>query len=108
MAKTTTRGSGSFTGGLRGRTGRRLDAASFAPSCHGGNDKVPSVHAMTTAPLTAILVFPGFQLLDATGPVSTFEIAGRYRPGLVRQTLVAAAPGPVMSTAGVATLAVLI
>jgi len=60
---------------------------------------------MTTAPLTAILVFPGFQLLDATGPVSTFEIAGRYRPDLFRHTLIAATPGPVMSTSGIATLA---
>ena len=29
----------------------------------------------------AFLIFPGFQLLDAAGPISTFEIAGRIRPG---------------------------
>lgn len=60
---------------------------------------------MTPAPLTAILVFPGFQLLDATGPASTFEIAGSYRPDLFRQRLVAAEAGAVMSTSGVAVLA---
>ncbi|MBS0295358.1 MAG: GlxA family transcriptional regulator [Proteobacteria bacterium] len=60
---------------------------------------------MTTAPLTAILIFPGFQLLDATGPASTFEIAAHRRPDLFRQKLVAPEAGPVMSTSGVAVLA---
>ena len=27
------------------------------------------------------LVYPGFQLLDATGPIAAFEIAGRFSPG---------------------------
>ena len=29
----------------------------------------------------AFLIFPQFQILDATGPVAAFEIAERYRPG---------------------------
>ena len=29
----------------------------------------------------AFLIFPDFQLLDAAGPISAFEIAERYRPG---------------------------
>ncbi|MDO9338868.1 MAG: GlxA family transcriptional regulator [Caulobacter sp.] len=28
-----------------------------------------------------VLIFPDFQLLDAAGPLSAFEIAGRYQPG---------------------------
>jgi len=28
--------------------------------------------------MIGILVFPDFQLLDAAGPISVFEIAGRY------------------------------
>lgn len=45
----------------------------------------------------ALLVFPGFQLLDAAGPIAAFEAAGGYTT-----TLVAAAPGLVHSSAGVA------
>lgn len=43
-----------------------------------------------------MLVFPGFQLLDAAGPVGAFEAAGAYD---VR--IVAATPGPVASSSGV-------
>jgi len=50
----------------------------------------------------AFVIFPGFQLLDATGPISTFEIAGRFREGTYRLEVVAPAEGPVASTAGVA------
>ena len=32
----------------------------------------------------AFLIFPDFQLLDAAGPISAFEIAERYRPGSYR------------------------
>jgi transcriptional regulator GlxA family with amidase domain len=49
----------------------------------------------------AFVIFPGFQLLDATGPIATFEIAGRYRPGSYRLEVIAPAEGPVASTAGV-------
>lgn len=43
-----------------------------------------------------LLVFPGFQLLDAAGPVGAFEAANAYD---VR--IVAAKPGPVRSSSGV-------
>jgi transcriptional regulator GlxA family with amidase domain len=43
-----------------------------------------------------VLVFPGFQLLDAAGPIGAFEAAGTYD---VR--IVAAKAGPVTSSAGV-------
>ncbi|MGH8256476.1 MAG: GlxA family transcriptional regulator [Steroidobacteraceae bacterium] len=47
------------------------------------------------------LIFPDFQLLDATGPVAAFEIAGRQRPGFYTLQIIAAAPGLVPSSAGV-------
>jgi transcriptional regulator GlxA family with amidase domain len=47
-----------------------------------------------------VLIFPGFQLLDAAGPIAAFEAAGGYE---VR--VVAAAAGPVRSSSGVSWLA---
>ncbi len=47
-----------------------------------------------------VLIFPGFQLLDAAGPISAFEIAGRYRPGTYELKIMAAEPGPVASSSG--------
>ena len=51
--------------------------------------------------MIGVLVFPGFQLLDAAGPISVFEIAARFAgmPPSIR--VVAAAPGPVRSSSGV-------
>lgn len=48
----------------------------------------------------AFLVFPQFQILDATGPMAAFEIAERYRPGTYRLRTVATIPGPVASSSG--------
>ena len=48
----------------------------------------------------AFLLFPDFQLLDAAGPISAFEIAGRYQPGSYELRVVARMPGPVASTSG--------
>ena len=47
-----------------------------------------------------VLVFPGFQLLDAAGPIAAFEAAGGYE---IR--VVAARPGVVRSSSGVAWVA---
>lgn len=55
--------------------------------------------------MIGILVFPDFQLLDAAGPISVFEIAARYATGKPSITVVAATPGPVRSTSGVEMLA---
>jgi transcriptional regulator GlxA family with amidase domain len=44
----------------------------------------------------SILVFPGFQLLDAAGPIAAFEAAGDYE-----LRVVSAARGPVRSSSGV-------
>jgi transcriptional regulator GlxA family with amidase domain len=55
--------------------------------------------------MIAVLVFPGFQLLDAAGPISVFEIAGRIRGAPASIKVVAAVPGEVRSSSGVALLA---
>jgi transcriptional regulator GlxA family with amidase domain len=47
------------------------------------------------------LIYPGFQLLDAAGPIAAFEIAGRYVPGSYELKVVAAEAGLVASTSAV-------
>jgi transcriptional regulator GlxA family with amidase domain len=47
------------------------------------------------------LVFPAFQLLDVTGPIAAFEIAGRIVPGAYRLSVLAKAEGMVASSSGV-------
>lgn len=49
----------------------------------------------------AFLVFPQFQILDASGPIAAFEIAERYRPGTYLLRTIAATPGPVASSSGI-------
>jgi transcriptional regulator GlxA family with amidase domain len=53
----------------------------------------------------AFLVFPGFQLLDATGPMAAFEIAGRLRPGSYALRAIAHRPGAVESSCGIPLIA---
>ena len=49
----------------------------------------------------AVLIFPGFQLLDAAGPITAFEEAGRETmPPAYRLRLIARAAGPVASSSG--------
>jgi transcriptional regulator GlxA family with amidase domain len=47
------------------------------------------------------VIFPGFQLLDATGPLAAFEIAGRYGPGGYRLLLLSTTGGAIASSAGI-------
>jgi transcriptional regulator GlxA family with amidase domain len=47
------------------------------------------------------LVYPGFQLLDATGPISAFEIAGRIAPGAYSLHFLSRRGEPTPSSAGV-------
>jgi transcriptional regulator GlxA family with amidase domain len=51
--------------------------------------------------MIGVLVFPDFQLLDAAGPISVFEIAARIAGVASSIKLVAAKPGPVRSSSGV-------
>ena len=48
----------------------------------------------------AVIVHPGFQLLDAAGPTAAFEIAERLCPGSYTIRLLAPGGGAVMSSAG--------
>lgn len=47
-----------------------------------------------------IILFPGFQIVDAAGPMGAFEIAARFVPGAYALTLVAARAGLIASSAG--------
>src|SRR5688572_31387610 len=49
----------------------------------------------------ALAIFPGFQLLDAAGPIAAFEIADRLRPGSYSLTVMAAGGGTIASSSGV-------
>lgn len=48
----------------------------------------------------AFLIFEDFQLLDAAGPISAFEIAGRYAPGTYDLRVIAGREGAVRSSSG--------
>lgn len=49
----------------------------------------------------AIFVYEDFQLLDACGPITAFEIAARVEPGAYRLTVMSIRGGPVASSSGV-------
>ena len=55
--------------------------------------------------MIGVLVFPDFQLLDAAGPISAFEIAARFAGQPPWINLLAVKPGPVRSSSGVEMLA---
>lgn len=48
----------------------------------------------------AFLIFEDFQLLDAAGPISAFEIAERYAPGTYESRVIAPCAGAVRSSSG--------
>ena len=48
-----------------------------------------------------VLIFSDFQLLDAAGPISVFEIAARFAGQAPSIKVLAVAPGPVRSSSGV-------
>jgi transcriptional regulator GlxA family with amidase domain len=62
-------------------------------------DQNQAIPAMTRT-ITFIL-FPGFQLLDAAGPMAAFEIAERFAAGAYELELAAPGGGTVMSSSGV-------
>lgn len=55
--------------------------------------------------MIAVLIFPDFQLLDAAGPISVFEIAARYAGAAPAIKVIAATPGAVRSSSGAEMLA---
>src|SRR5450631_2170603 len=50
--------------------------------------------------MIGVLIFPDFQLLDAAGPISVFDIAARYARQPAPIKVIAAKPGPVRSSSG--------
>jgi len=55
--------------------------------------------------MIGVLIFPDFQLLDASGPISVFEIAARYAKADLGIKVLSVTPGPVRSSSGVELLA---
>ncbi|MDO9298951.1 GlxA family transcriptional regulator [Bradyrhizobium sp.] len=55
--------------------------------------------------MIGVLIFPDFQLLDAAGPISAFEIAARFAGQPPAIKVLAETPGPVRSSSGVEMLA---
>ena len=55
--------------------------------------------------MIGVLIFPDFQLLDAAGPISAFEIAARVSGSMPAIRAMAITPGPVKSSSGVEMLA---
>jgi transcriptional regulator GlxA family with amidase domain len=55
--------------------------------------------------MIGFLIFPDFQLLDAAGPISVFDIASRVAKRKLPIRVIAAQPGPVRSTSGAEMLA---
>ena len=55
--------------------------------------------------MIGVLVFPDFQLQDAAGPISVFEVAARYAGVSPAIRILAATPGAVRSSSGVEVLA---
>jgi len=51
--------------------------------------------------MIGVLIFPDFQLLDAAGPISVFEIAGRFAGAPSSIKVLAEIAGPVRSSSGV-------
>lgn len=73
----------------------------------GSNVYVPTFCAMIDrmAQRIAFVIFPGFQLLDAAGPLAVFEVAEAYRPGSYRWRVAAPQAGAVTASAGIGWLA---
>src|SRR5665213_937317 len=55
--------------------------------------------------MIGVLIFPDFQLLDAAGPISVFDIASRLAGAEPAIKTIAVTPGPVRSSSGVEMLA---
>ena len=75
-----------------------VDGVSVVAYRYGRNVALTTFSAMPHR--VAVLVFPGFQLLDAAGPIAAFEVSGRYA-----LRVVARVAGHVRSSSGVAWVA---
>src|ERR1700738_4132563 len=89
------------------RPGNQLPTGLTRSRRHGRrtSETVYSLDSRRTRPLIGILIFPDFQLLDAAGPISVFEIAARYAGRSPSIRVLAATPGPGRTASGVEMLA---
>lgn len=55
--------------------------------------------------LIAFVIFEGFQILDLTGPLAVFEVAGRFASGAYELRIVAERPGLVRASCGASMVA---
>lgn len=60
-----------------------------------------ATRSVTAKRRVAFLIFDGFQLLDAAGPISAFEVAADLVPGAYDLCVCAVSPGLVASSSGV-------
>src|SRR6266849_1602159 len=72
----------------------------FCPKCH-----ISLISGHSPKIMIGVVVFPDFQLLDAAGPISVFEIAARFAGQPPSIKVLAVTPGPVRSSSGVEMLA---
>jgi transcriptional regulator GlxA family with amidase domain len=76
-----------------------LDGRNIEAHGYGENDKDPSFYAMKRH--IAFYIFPQFQLLDLTGPLTVFHMAAFVRqPAPYRISVISRQGGPIPSTAG--------
>src|SRR5262249_8933908 len=72
----------------------------------GRNDNVPSFSDRLSDDAMphrlGLLIFPGFQILDAAGPIAAFDIAARYAGGFYAIETLSIGGGAVRSSSGVA------
>src|SRR5712692_6858702 len=72
----------------------------FCPKCH-----ISLISGHSPKIMIGVVIFPDFQLLDAAGPISVFEIAARFAGQPPSIKVLAETPGPVRSSSGVEMLA---
>src|ERR1700720_4536226 len=72
----------------------------MASSHDGLLSEMPYFPHFRTLPMIGVLIFPDFQLLDAAGPISVFEIAARFAGGGPAIPAMAIGPGAVRRVAG--------
>ena len=79
-----------------------FDPPIVAPAHNGVNDMLTTFSAtpMTPTRLVLFFVYPGFQVLDAAGPLAAFEAANAFAPGAYRLGVVSRDGGLVESSGG--------
>lgn len=54
-----------------------------------------------TRRIVVVAIFPGFQIIDAAGPIGAFEVASRFAPGAYEIRVASSAAGLIPSSSGV-------